>query len=41
MEEIYFDQDDNIIFNDVYLDQIVEESMVESTKKKENKEKRL
>lgn len=36
MKKIYFDQDDNVIFNDLYLDQIVEAKMVEPTQKKEN-----
>lgn len=36
MEKTYFDQDNNIMFNDLYLDQVVETSTVESTQKKEN-----
>lgn len=36
MQKIYFDQDDNIMFNNMYLEQEVEENIVESIQKKEN-----
>lgn len=36
MEKIYFDQDGNIMFNDLYLEQIVESNTVEPKQKKEN-----
>lgn len=36
MEKIYFDQDGNIMFNDVYLDEILETNIVEPLQKKDN-----
>lgn len=36
VEQIYFDEEGNIMFNDLYLEQIKETNIVESTQKKEN-----
>lgn len=37
MEEAYFDEDDNILFNDTYLERIVETTTLEPTHKKEDR----
>lgn len=36
MKQTYFDEEGNIMFNDLYLEQIVKTELVESTQKKEN-----
>lgn len=36
MEQIYFDKEDNIMFNDMYLEQIIRTDVVEFTQKKES-----
>jgi len=36
MKKTYFDEDGNVMFNDMYLEQVVEANMVESSQRKEN-----